>query len=328
MSISNKILNDKFWNILATIESLEQDVSFEELTCHSEEVVEDSDILEVVSFLRKFNYPISTTKKDGRSWLCFDDEKPRMVLDLSLGEWIALQSHFPLLDAYKGKAIYNSLAVGLNRVESSNPDKDLYRVLEEESHLKLKVCDMDTDREAVLRAIDKAGLYSDLLLIGCGGSELSEVFVHKVVFLDGVLSLIGEDTKDRCLLCIDFDEIESVKIIDNSNYRPNFAGVEIDDFVLAIRSITGNEERLVLRISSPEKVNLKPEFHFLGNPYVTTNTDGEFIWAASVEVSDELFGWLASIEEESEILDPYELRKEFENYKQMQLAVVPNKKAS
>ena len=97
---------------------------------------------------------------------------------------------------------------------------------------------------------------------------------------------------------------------------------------MAIRSITGNEERLVLRISSPEKVNLKPQYHFLGSPYVTTNTEGEFIWAASVEVSSELFRWLDSIKDEIEILDPQEVKEEFENFLVSESANRPLKKAS
>ena len=315
MSTSSKILNDSFWKILATIENLDEDLCFEELLCHLGQETKESEVYEVVSFLKKFDYPVYTSQKEGRPWLCFSGVKPRMMIDFSLSEWIAMQAHFPLLDGYKGKEIYNSLAQGLERVEQDNQRKDLYRVLDEEAHMKLTASNMDVDREDILKAINKASLYSDLLLIGTGGNSMAEIFVHKVVFLDGVLSLIGEDTKDRCLVCLEFNEIQSVKIIDNFNYKVNFAGPEIDDFVLAIRSITGNEERLVLRISSPEKVNLKPEFHFLGNPYVTTNTDGEFIWAASVEVSEELFKWLASIEQESEILDPHEIREQFENYK-------------
>jgi hypothetical protein len=328
MSTSSKILNDSFWKVLATIETLDQDLSFEELLHDLGEGVEQSDILEVVSFLKKFNYPVFTTKKAGSSWICFDGEKPRMMIDFSLGEWIAMQAHFPLLDTYKGKEIYNSLAQGLKRVEMKNPESDLYKILDEEAHMELTASNMDVDREDILKAINKASLYSDLLLVGSRDNGISEVFVHKVVFLDGVLSLIGEDTKDRCLVCFEFDEIDSVKIVDNYNYSANFAGAEIDDFVLAIRSITGNEERLVLRISSPEKVNLRPEFHFLGNPYVTTNTDGEFIWAASVEVSNELFKWLASIENECEILDPHEIREQFENYKKAEFQNPPLKKAS
>jgi len=315
MSTPSKILNDSFWKILTTIESLDEDISLEELSLQFESDQSQVKILEVVSFLKKFDYPIVTTKKDGRSWLCFNGKKPRMMIDFSLSEWIAMQAHFPLLDSYRGKEIYNTLADGLKRIEMKNSKSDLYKILEEEAHMEMTTSNLDIDRETILKAINKASLYGDLLLLGTGPKNITEVFVHKVVFLDGILSLVGEDTKDRCLVCIEFNEINSVKIVDSNNYRANFAGPEIDDFVLAIRSITGNEERLVLRISSPEKVNLKPEFHYLGNPYVTTNTDGEFIWAASVEVSEELFKWLASIEGESEILDTHELREQFESYK-------------
>ena len=314
MSINSKVLDDHFWKILSTLDSLNQDVSLKEVCHHLGKNVLEEDVIEVITFMKKFEYPVKIHKKNGINWLSFTGKKPKISMELSLSEWISLQAHFPLLDNFKGKEIYNTLATRFKRVEARYPKNDLYKVLEEEKEL-LKIQDLiSKDKESVLAEICQAANDKDLVIVKTTEGNNVEVSPHKVVFLDGVLSLIGEDIHDRCLVCIDFNSIDVCGAVKDHNYKTNFVTAEIEDFIMAIRSITGNEERLVLRISSPEKVNLRPPFHFLGNPYVTTNTEGEFIWAASVEISVELFKWLESIRDDVEILDPQELREEFEAY--------------
>lgn len=314
MSLPSKVLDDKFWKILSTLDSINQDVSLGEICHHLGGSVKEEEIIEVLTFLRKFEFPVKVHKKEGVNWLSFTGKKPKISMELSMSEWLSLQAHFPLLDAYKGKEIYNTLATRLKRVEARYPQCDLYRVLEEEEQLGRIQGMISKDKETILNEIAEATIKSHLLMIKTEEGTSFEVFPHKVVYLDGVLSLIGEDSNDRCLVCVDFENITSCHARGDHTYKANFVTAEIDDFIMAIRSVTGNEERLVLRVSAPEKVNLKPQFHFLGSPYVTTNTEGEFIWAASVEVSDELFKWLESIYEDVEILDPQELKEEFESY--------------
>lgn len=327
-SSNSKLLNDKFWKILATLDSLNQDVSLSELCHHFGSTVSEEEILEVLTFMRKFDFPLKAHKVEGKTWLTFEGKKPKISMELSLSEWLSLQSHFPLLDTYKGKEIYNTLATRMKRIEARHPECDLYRVLEEEAELNKVHQLIPKDKEENLNAINESIVTGELLVLKTGDDTNVEVFPHKVVFLDGVLSLIGEDTNDRCMVCLDFENIESSLRVSDHSYKVNFTPLEVDDFIMAIRSITGNEERLVLRVSAPEKVNLKPQFHFLGSPYVTTNTEGEFIWAASVEVSEELFKWIASIKEEVEILDPQEVKEEFESYLASLEQAPPLKKAS
>jgi hypothetical protein len=313
-SNNSKLLNNKFWKILATLDSLNQDVSLSELCHHFSDGTKEEDILEVLAFMRKFDFPLKAHKREGKTWLTFERKKSRISMELSLSEWLSLQAHFPLLDSYKGKEVYNTLATRLKRIEARHPEFDLYRVLDEEDQFNKMHDLIPQNKEQNLSDINEAILHSELLFLRTGEEATTEVYAHKVVFLEGVLSLIAEDTNDRCLVCLNFDQIESTHRVTDHRYKPNFVGQEVDDFIMAMRSITGNEERLVLRISAPEKVNLKPQFHFMGSPYVTTNTEGEFIWAASVEVSQELFKWIESIKDEVEILDPQEVKIEFEEY--------------
>lgn len=328
MSLHSKVLDDQFWKILSTLDSLNQDVSISEICHHIGGGISEGDILEVVSFLKKFEFPVKVHKKEGSNWLTFTGKKPKIAMELSLSDWISLQAHFPLLEPYKGKEIYNSLATRLKRVEARYPQSDLYRILEEEQELGKIHGLISKDKETILHEINEASLLNSTMIVKTSEEQSVDIFPHKVVFLDGILSLIGEDTNDRCLICIDFDNIQSCHSTPESSYKPNYVAAEIEDFIMAIRSVSGNEERLVLRVSAPEKVNLKPQYHFLGSPYVTTNTEGEFIWAASVEVSDELFKWLETIKDDVEILDPQEVKDEFENYLSNLNASAPLKKAS
>jgi hypothetical protein len=328
MAGNSKLLNNEFWKVLSTLDSLNQDVSMSELCHHFGDKVKEEDVLEVLTFMRKFDFPLKAQKRDGKTWLCFTGKKPRVSMELSLAEWLSFQAHFPLLDSYEGKEIYNTLATRMKRVEARFPQFDLYRVMEEEEQMNKFHHLIPKDQEQNLQEINLAIVHGELLILRTGESSKVEVLPHKVVFLDGVLSLIAEDTNDRCMVCLDFTNIESSVPVTGHRYKANFVGQEVDDFVMAIRSITGNEERLVMRISAPEKVNLKPQFHFLGSPYVTTNTEGEFIWAASVEVSEELFKWIESIKDEVEILDPQEVKDEFENYLSKKQVQKPLKKAS
>ena len=88
----------------------------------------------------------------------------------------------------------------------------------------------------------------------------------------------------------------------------------VDDFINAIRAVAGSEERMVLKVKNAETVDLRPPYHFLGNPYMTSNMNGDLIWAASVEMSDDLLEWLYQIKDSVEILDPEHLKDRFEEY--------------
>ena len=129
------------------------------------------------------------------------------------------------------------------------------------------------------------------------------------------------------MLAINVNEILSLSFHEDINYELNFSPIEIEDFISAFRSVASNEERLVMKILTPESVDLNPPYHFLGNPYITSSADGDLIWAASVEVSDELYDWLGEIHEYVEIVDPEGVKMGLEEYIK-QTTKIPLKKAS
>ena len=89
---------------------------------------------------------------------------------------------------------------------------------------------------------------------------------------------------------------------------------ELNDFIQALRTVSGSEERLVLKMKDQNKQEFKTGYHFMADPYITTNMDGDVIWAASVELSDELYEWLYQLGDKVEILDPTSIRDGYANY--------------
>jgi len=329
---SHKFLENKYWKLITTIDSLNQNVSFSELIGHLGIQYTVKDIEEVVTFLKQFGHPIKleqkVSKSNNETWIILTGKKPRFRMNLSLAEWIAMQSHFPLLDENKGQAIYNTLANCLNRLETKYPDADLFNYINDDKKMTAATSDISHDKEKLLKVINEVMIKDEEIHFMTHDHKKMDVFIHKVVFIDGILSVIGEDTNDRCLTCIDVDQIKTYRLEYGSHYRANFAQAEVDDFIAAARAISGDEQRLVMKVTSPDKVNLKPEFHFLGNPFVTTNTEGEFIWAASVEVSEELYKWLASIYSDITVIDPKEVHDGLESFMEQKEALKYVKKAS
>lgn len=139
------------------------------------------------------------------------------------------------------------------------------------------------------------------------------VFPHRVVFIDGSLSIVGESAIDNCLLNIEVERVQSASEIEVCRKRM-FSSIEVEDFLSSIRAVDESEVRLVLKVYSQENFNSNLRNHHLGNQCMVTNAEGEHIWAASVEPSDEIFQWVYELGADVEILDPSAFKKEFLNY--------------
>lgn len=326
----HKFLDDKYWKLLTRLNSLEGEITFKELLSELGAPYRVHDIMEAIFFLKRFGQPLKVEKVPPKGEVLISGKGPQFAMNLSLCEWLALQTHFPFLEENKGRKIYDTLVGALQRMEEHYPQGDLYHYIREEDEMNKVMSTISHEKEDLLKRVDEALDQGRNLLVEVHGGKV-ELSIHKVVYIDGVLSLIGEDVNDRCLSCFDINEIESYFLIprgSSRSYRTNFAGAEVDDFISAIRSITGNEKRLVMKVSSRENVNLSPHFHFLGSPFVTTNSQGDFIWAASVEVSEELYGWLSTIYDNIEILEPVSLREGLEKFMEKKGPLTSLKKVS
>ena len=306
-----KIISDRFWNILQEIDGLEADCPLEVFKDRFEdEDISHESVLEVVHFLKKFDYPICMKKVGGQAWLTLTGERKSVLIEMSFSNWLSVQAHAPFVKELENKAFHENLMECLQGVEKKYPKFDLSLALAPENPLEV----VPFDKRVALGELNRAITNRDIVLVYLSNNKKYECYPHRVLYIDGDLTFVGEEVTDRCLVSYSFNEVERVKTLEDVSYQANFMSPEIDDFIYAIRAITGNEERLVLKIRSPENVNLKPDYQFLGNPYITVNTDGDFIWAASVDISDELFSWMESIQNDIEILDPVDLQDQFLEY--------------
>jgi hypothetical protein len=311
MSPQSKIFNDRFWKILRELEATTTPISLKNWAFeHELDDVGPSEISEVISFLANFDYRIRFEE----GMLYPPTNSKRIEFSLSLSEWLALQAHFPLLEQFSGQSVHETLVNKLAELEEEYRAFDLFATLKHEEEKQTVIQRMQGEGSGIIEKIE-ASLKDGLILrASLKENRSASVFPHRLVYLEGTLSIVGEDAHDRTLISLEVDKIEDILLEKYSDYIPNFSAREVDDFIYAIRAIVGSEERLVLKVKNAERIDLSPRYHFLGNPYMTTNFNGEMIWAASVEMTNDLFDWLYEIKDDVEILDPEEIREQFKSY--------------
>ena len=140
-----------------------------------------------------------------------------------------------------------------------------------------------------------------------------QVYNHHFVYLDGIISLIGENIEEKSIVSFPLEQIHQFKKMERE-YRPNYSELEIRDYISAIRAVNGNEVRLVLKVYAGHLVNLRPDYHFFGKTFITTNFEGDRVWGGTVELSERLYAWLVEQQEHIEILDPQVVKRGILNY--------------
>ncbi|MGZ3809753.1 MAG: hypothetical protein ACXVCE_16845 [Bacteriovorax sp.] len=302
MSEQQLILNDVFWKFLVSLEELKEKKD-KALFCSSLGV--DGDTLDTfVEFLNRFD--VMCIRDDDYVYPL--KEKCRINMEFSLSEWLALQANFGVeagqinIKYYFQKIVQNKMLVAQRAFEQFN----LYR----------KAADVTMKRsefENLKKKIDYDISYKRPIRIHFFNSKECVIFPHRLVFLDGTLCVVGESTNDKVLVFFGLEDIKSVEEFSIA-YGPNLSQIEVNEFICHLRLINGKEERLVLKVYSQYEADLLPSYHFLGNPFVTSNAEGDMIWAATIEMCDDVFQWLYTMKDRAEVLDPGHIRKEFAHY--------------
>ena len=317
MSEQQMILNDTFWKFLVSMEELKvkKDLA---LFCSSLDVDEKM-LLEFKNFLERFEV------------LCvYDDhfiyplkDKCRIKIDLSLSEWLALQATFQKeedLNHYHQKIIKNKIKM----IQQANEHFSLFRKQADQVF-------SNSEWENLKKKIDYEICHKHLIKLHFLNTKECTVFPHRLIFIDGILCLVGENIQDKTLVYFGVEDLESIDSLKDQNehhYDPNLSQIEINEFIIHLRTVNDKDERLVLKIYNQYDSDLLPAYHFLGNPFVTSNSEGDMIWAATIEICDDLFEWLFSMKDRVEILDPGHVRKEFAHYCEFKKGKGGFKKAS
>jgi len=164
-----------------------------------------------------------------------------------------------------------------------------------------------------IHIIEECLLDQSTLIIETPNKKIMSLIPCKIAFLEGELSLVAEETHDHGLLALPLVEIMNIKKSDKVK-SARASSHEVAEFISALREMSENEVRLVLKIKDPQNYKIIPDYHFLGKPYLVTNPEGDLIWAAWVEPSDELFDWLFEMRHKVEILEPGDLLLDFAAY--------------
>jgi len=274
------------------------------------------EIQRAVIFLSQLNYPISMIEKPSGSIVEKTSQPPHISINFSLKEWICLQAYFPLISENSDNPFFQIISSKLAKIESEYKEHDLFSTAE-----SLPILEKYADKSLVslfnefIPMIEESIYKQSVLNVSVQNNGTVNIFPHRLVHLEGKLRLVGEDTNDHSLITLDIDLIESVmpSIVD---YKINYTLIEVNEFISGFREVSGNEVRLILKITgSGENLDLSPSYHFLADPYITTNSSGETIWAASIEPCEDLIAWLADLDECVEILDPTEIRDQVEEYR-------------
>lgn len=320
------IFNNCFWNMVKRIDELSEMISLESFV--AEYATEDFNcemVFDVLSFLGSLGLQVQIEEIKGEKFLLPNKRNERVNFDLSISEWLALQAHFPVMKQMEGRDFHKSLSKKFAEINAKHPSYNLFGGERNEAMIYNFKESLSKKHKKFVDIIDDSFKTQGLVLLEIDGKKF-EVFPHKLIMLEGELSIIGEEAIDRCLISYTLSEVTEVKANSINDYIPNYSRLEVDEFVMAIRAVSGREERLVLKIDQNEAVDLNPAYQFLGHPYMTANADGDFIWAASVEVSSELYDWLISMDNKIEILDPVDLKSEFEKYREIKIEDMNRKK--
>ena len=310
--LKNCTANDKFWKILDFLGTVKDPTT---LSCVVEKFrCQEAEVYEVVNFLAIFRCGFDIKPIDGDVLLTPLCGEGGVRMEMSLPEWFAFQAQFPMLFSPRGKsAAYDILLKKFLSIKMEYPHFDLY------DYFQCKKNKKHIGRtffvEGLLELIEGAATNGVPVRIFLRDDRHIDVYPKKIVFLEGGHSFVCEEIFNKSLVSFDLKEVRKIDPLSlDEQYEPNFSQFEVDDFIEAVRSVSGNEERVVLKIMDSAQVDLSPEYHYFGNPYLTTNIEGDLIWAASVEASDPFFEWIASMGDNVRILDNPKIEKLYHEY--------------
>jgi hypothetical protein len=306
------ILDDSFWKFLVSLEELVEKKD-RALFCSSLNL-DDEELLKYQMFLKEMDVLCEID----HSFIYPLKEKFSLKIEFSLSEWLAFQAAFKDKEnsSYFHRIVQNKLQIA----QMAHEQFVLYKK-------PAFVISTIEAQENLNKQIDFAICYKKPLEVQFHNGKMNSLYPHRLVFLDGILCVVGESLKDKTLVYFGVEDIATIGDL-KVDHEPNLSQIEINDFINHLRIINGKEERLILKIYSQYDMDLLPSHHFLENPFVTSNAEGDMIWAATIEMCDDVFQWLYNMRDRVEILDPGHIRKEFSLYCELKKQSSGLKKAS
>lgn len=313
MSDQYIIHQDKFWKLLEYIEELDGPVDQNTLLGDLE--LTPAEFQRFNLFLDSFEHSFSIKHEGSKKILIPPQKKEQIHVQLSFIEWLALQSQFDQQGKASKEPFFQFVAKKIAKIRRENPGYDLQEAFHSGNCGEEIFHQLDEFQRQRVGEIEECLNSKSVMLVSFfEESKVMDIFPHRLVYIDGRLSMVGEDYEDRCLVYFETDQVKRIVLDESREYRANYTHHEVNDFISAVRSMSGKESRLILKVSGQDKVDFSPKYHFFANPYLTQNEDGHTIWAGTVEASEELLEWLWGFRHHLEIIDPQNIKKAFVDY--------------
>lgn len=308
--------NDKFWHVIKYLLELSNIIRVENVCIDLD--LKESELNSYINFLSQVDYEFEQKAMDNEIYLVPPENRPSIQIDFNLLEWIQFQAHFPAFTIMCGKPFHDDILTKFASIEDRYKKHDIFGPLE-----LLEQVIIDNSQSILMQGQKMTGyglcnfLEESIINNKCitlnQMTHSSVVYPRKILFLDGMLTLIAESIKDKCLLSIPLKEIFNIHE-DDREWSAIYSKIEVEDFICGLRLIAGNEVRLVLKVHSYEKFDIRMKHQFLGTPCMITNPEGEVFWAATIEPSQQIYEWLENLGNDVEILDPISFKKQFLEY--------------
>lgn len=305
-----------FWNLLSSLLDQTDKRSLESL--QNEFELSSGELNAYFNFLSELNIEYTLSEMSNKKYFQLLDHPKNIKIELSLVEWLAFQAHFPKIAELTDAPFHKILKEKLLALEYEYSDYDLFSPITTLENIIIQYQEENLLGKAqihsskILEFIEESLVDEKGLVVKTEHHSI-KLLPYKVVYFDGGLNVIGQGALDSCLLRIPLADIKSVIEIDDEVEKV-YSQIEVDDFVSSLRAMSENQVRLVLKIHSCQKFSLNFNKMFLEKPCLFTNPQGDYIWAATLEPSEEIYEWLCELGTSVEILDPINFKKDFITY--------------
>ncbi len=308
---------EKFWNIVDGILNLNT-------TTQLDGILESFQINRFefncfYTFFKDLGVDINLELIDEKTFVSLDSPK-NIEIDMTLGQWLKFQAHFPVMENLKLEPYNNELMQVLKNTDEKYQEANLFNSINNfEAILKnsKKLSLVDSLEKKHIGLIEEA-IVTSKSIDAYFDTSLVSILPIKLLSISKELHLVFEISGKQILDVIKIDKITSLTLTSrDSDYA--FTPTEVESFIKNLRELDSKEERLVLKVKDFNNFNREIKNEFFRNEVLVQNYSGDHIWAASIEPNDNLFEWLFSQGRSVEIISTESLKKEYLNFCQRKL---------
>lgn len=305
MKSGQRLELEQFWNVVKTVFTEENPCKIKDLELKTG--LKRHHLNSFMTYLRDVGLGIELYDKEGESWISIP-HKPKITLELDLMEWLEMQSILPWISSLADDDKRLSMEKLFERLEGDFESHDHFGAFQS---LETKFYYLNGGHGIVLKILEEQILKDKSVSIKLLEGEQVDIKPFKIIEISSELMVIAEDFTHKCLTCYGIADITSVEVIEK-DHLSSYTNQEVEQFINQLSALDIESVRLILRFKdcSPEEF-VHPPFETQGRPFVIANKEESFIWAATVEPSEEIYTWLSELGDKVSILGPDDFIKEY-----------------